>query len=300
LRWWFSQNRKEIWPAAEAPAEAGPDFICIGMAKAATGWLFDQLRDHPDFWMPSIKELRYLFFDRPRLDDVCERHAQYAEPARRQTANPADVAFIDEAFALAGQPIDVERYAALFRFKGERFSGDITPGYCWLQPRRIRHVAARFPNTKIVLLVRDPVSRLWSHLCMLKRVGQFDSSNLADPVRFHQWFGTSAVRTQSFATESLRRWLQNAPNLRLRYFLFDDVIDDPSGARRDILTFLGANPRRKGGRVPVHYNRKAGKEKMELTESIEQMLIAEMADELRACAETFGGAAKAWPARYGV
>ncbi len=38
----------------------GPDFICIGLPKAGTGWLYDQLDNHPDFWMPPVKELLYL------------------------------------------------------------------------------------------------------------------------------------------------------------------------------------------------------------------------------------------------
>jgi hypothetical protein len=50
----------------------------------------------------------------------------------------------------------------------------------------------------------------------------------------------------------------------------------------------------------VHFNRKAGQEKMELTEPVKQMLIGEMANEVRACAETFGGAARDWPQRYGL
>jgi hypothetical protein len=34
----------------------GPDFLCVGVPKAGTGWLFDQLNAHPDFWMPPVKE----------------------------------------------------------------------------------------------------------------------------------------------------------------------------------------------------------------------------------------------------
>src|SRR5437762_8195064 len=41
----------------------GPDFICIGMPKAGTAWLHDQLRHHPDFWMPPVKEVNYLLGD---------------------------------------------------------------------------------------------------------------------------------------------------------------------------------------------------------------------------------------------
>lgn len=30
-----------------------PDFICIGAQKAGTTWLYEQLRRHPDVWMPG-------------------------------------------------------------------------------------------------------------------------------------------------------------------------------------------------------------------------------------------------------
>jgi len=35
----------------------GPDVICIGMEKAGTGWLYDQLAHADGAWMPPIKEL---------------------------------------------------------------------------------------------------------------------------------------------------------------------------------------------------------------------------------------------------
>jgi hypothetical protein len=300
LRWWFSQKRKKTWPLAVAPPEAGPDFLCIGMPKSATGWLFDQLRYHPDFWLPSIKEFRYLFLPRPTLHHALRRHALYADPMRQRTTDPAELAFTAEIATLAGRPMDIEAYAALFRYRGERLCGDLSPGYCRAQPEEIAQVAARFPNAKILLLVRDPVSRLWSHLSMAWREKGFDESVLSDPARFHAWFETSLIYKEAYATETLRRWREYAPNLPLRTFLFDDILNDPAFVRREILSFLGADPRGKSGKLAVHFNRKARQDKMALTEAVEQMLIAEMADEVRACAETFGGAAKNWPARYGL
>ena len=38
-----------------------PDFICLGMQRSGTKWLYDQLNSHSHFWMPPIKELH--FFD---------------------------------------------------------------------------------------------------------------------------------------------------------------------------------------------------------------------------------------------
>jgi hypothetical protein len=39
---------------------AGPDFLCVGVHKGGTTWLYQQLDSHPDFWMPPLKELHYF------------------------------------------------------------------------------------------------------------------------------------------------------------------------------------------------------------------------------------------------
>jgi hypothetical protein len=38
----------------------GADLLGIGMARAGTSWLFDNLKCHPDFWVPPIKGTYYL------------------------------------------------------------------------------------------------------------------------------------------------------------------------------------------------------------------------------------------------
>ena len=43
-------------------ASRGPGFVGIGMQKAGTRWLHDQLQSHPELWLPLGKELH--FFDR--------------------------------------------------------------------------------------------------------------------------------------------------------------------------------------------------------------------------------------------
>src|SRR5689334_15761196 len=74
----------------QTAARTGPDFLCVGAQKAGTGWLYEQLRSHPDFWMPPVKELHY--FDRawrsPRVSP--------AEKQRNALRNARDVR--DETF----------------------------------------------------------------------------------------------------------------------------------------------------------------------------------------------------------
>ena len=72
--------------------------------------------------------------------------------------------------------MDVASYAALFQFKEQAFSGDITPGYANLDPAVIQQVDRVLPNLKVILLIRDPVDRAWSRLCMWARQQTFDTS----------------------------------------------------------------------------------------------------------------------------
>jgi len=46
-----------------------PDFLVIGVQKAATSWLWVQLKKHPYIWLPPVKELHFfdhLFVERNR------------------------------------------------------------------------------------------------------------------------------------------------------------------------------------------------------------------------------------------
>src|SRR6185503_5763398 len=100
-------------------AQAGvpePDFLCVGMVKAATDWLFDQLLHHPGFGVPPVKELRYLNVPMPRMDNTLRKLSHY-KTARRSPARDGHLAFLQEASALPEQPRHFEKYAALFRFK---------------------------------------------------------------------------------------------------------------------------------------------------------------------------------------
>jgi hypothetical protein len=295
---WFHRRRK-IWPDATAPAESGPDFLCVGMVKAATDWLFDQLSHHPDFWIPPVKELRYLNLAVPRLDNTVRKLAQYRN-RRRPPARDADLAFLKEAAPLAERPRDLEKYAALFRFRGERLSGDISPGYYDLDGDTIAAIARRFPQIRIVLMVREPLERVWSHLSMREREGHFDAGLLADVNAFARWFAQSEVRRACFATQVARRWAEHAPAVAFRHFFFDDVEADARAPRAKIIEFLGGDPRQKSGKLAADYNRKANLPKLSMSAPVRAFLLAELAEEIRGCAALFGGPARAWPVRYGL
>lgn len=276
---------------------AGPDFLCIGQPKAGTGWLYDQLFAHPDFWMPPAKELSFLNQPEPTMRFTV--HARRRRRQHRWNRDERDAQFLAYARENRRKKMDLDIYAGLFAFKGEKLSGDVSPMYCLLPDEIVAKVAARFPRTKIVLIVRDPVARAWSRISMAWRDDKFDAAILDDAGAFRRFLAGSERVGGIFATETVARWRRSAPGLAFRTILFDDIAADSAAARRAILEFLGADPG-KGDVQAAGDNRKAGDRKLEMSGLAREVLVAHFAEELRRGAEVFGGAAQDWAAAYGV
>ena len=129
----------------------GPDFLCVGIHKGGTTWLYQQLDSHPDFWMPPLKELHYL--------DQLSRVKRSSSPRCR---DQRDRRFLESINTLSAKPsLDLEQYAQLFEAKGPLLSGDISPNYSTLSNQVIRRVIRYFPNLKVIFMARDPVERVW-------------------------------------------------------------------------------------------------------------------------------------------
>ncbi len=275
----------------------GPDFICIGAQKAGTGWLYEQLRPHFDFWMPPLKELHY--FDRAGLSarELRTLSGDRIAEARRHARDEDDMRFFDLFAQLrAKEDVDLAGYAALFANKGTRVAGDITPGYSTLDDEMVRQIANKFPQTKVIFFARDPVERAWSQLSMWVRHGVIPR----DKIDIDAFLKDSAVRARSFPTKIVARWRQFVrPDLFHRYF-FDDLQRDAATLRAEVISFLGGDPDKRSGDLPADYNPKAAKEKLMMNAETRQKLVDFFADELRACATELGGAARDWPKRYGL
>ena len=272
---------------ASSPTQ-GPDFLCIGMGKSGTQWLYDQCRRHPDFWMPPIKEIHYLDREFPRR----------SRKPRGKRPQDRDYVFTKEMAAHRGQPMNLERYAQMFRFKGDQISGDVTPSYCTLPEELIERVMARFPHLKIILMLRDPVSRAWSHFGMKHRAQVVEMSTLRDPAKFREMLKTSKVTRMGSPAQIYRKWSRFVAPSQFRYYFFEDLTADSEAVSRDVLTFLGSDPSKNP--IDATHNRKASRPKFEITADIRDVLAEHFADELLDSARLFGSHARNWPAKYGI
>lgn len=110
-----------------------PDFVIVGAAKAGTTLMFHLLRQHPQVLVGDKKEIHYF-------DNRYDRgESWYKEnfPTKSE---------LKEASAIGETVI----------------TGEASPYYMF-HPHAIRRMAADIPGARVIVMVRDPVSRARSH-----------------------------------------------------------------------------------------------------------------------------------------
>jgi hypothetical protein len=294
-------------PERAPQVEAGPDFCCIGAQKGGTGWLYEQLREHPDFWMPPLKELHY--FDRLWRSQrkaaasrflFMGRGAGRFGAARKSARDERDLDFLNAMESLSERSeIDLQKYGALFAAKEGLLSGDITPGYSTLQDEIIEQIVTCFPRMKVIFLARDPVERAWSNLSMWVRHGSIDRFDISDADQVIRHLLRPEVLVRSHPSKIVARWRRHVSPALFRVYFFDDLKRNPSALRRLIIEFLGGDPARCSGELTADHNSKARLEKLELTGKVRSRMAEFFERELKTCAQELGGPALEWPARYG-
>ncbi|MEJ8572404.1 sulfotransferase [Microbaculum marinum] len=273
--------------------KSGPDFICIGSQKAGTGTLYNILRAHRDCSMPRIKELHY--FDLQSETRIFTRVTQRLERLKRKAAQKSGfenhARFVDIYLdaALNGRT-DVETYRRMFDTINDRVTGDVTPFYAILPEDKVAGIAAGLPEVKILYVIRDPVSRLWSHARMLaERSGRPITSDLRTFAQFCDW---DDVKARSLQSRTIRLWREHFGD-RLHILFFDDLRDRPEEYLAQVATILGIGGNPDDTSSDLHENRKA-KPSEPMPDDIRRHAREVMREEYEQLADLAGGHAKEW------
>lgn len=241
--------------------------FCVGATKAGTSWLYDFLAGHPGAHMRSIKELHY--FDTletgsfRRQIAVQERFSARlrermlsakGDALQRATQKMQDV--LDWQAVLALKSEDPVRYLSyLVQGRGDRvLVGDITPAYALLPLERLEAMAQMAPDVRFIYLMRDPISRLWSHVRMAaRRAGQAGKglaracAETLDRVLAGHEAGITARGDYAGALNRLNAAV--APDKLLVTFM--ETMLTPAGIAQ-ICAFLGLAPRDADFATPAH------------------------------------------------
>ena len=156
----------------------GPDIlICVGATKAGTTWLHHQLSAHPDCYFRSIKEYHYfstngdaqwakLIADtRAEIEQLSGLPDSESTPRLRQRLDDL-TSYLPLIAAREIDPVAFGDYLRRSAPQGAKLVGDFTPAYSVIAPKRLEPML-KMGALRVVYLIRDPLSRLWSHIRMI-------------------------------------------------------------------------------------------------------------------------------------
>ncbi len=189
-----------------------PFFFVVGVQKAGTSTLYNWLNQHPEICLPMIKETHF-FSHKERFNNGIEWYKKQ---------------FIKK------------KQASIW--------GEVDPEYIF-SPDAARRIIAYVNNPKLIVVLRNPLDRAFSHYLMSVRRGYEDMS-FRDAVRAEKYRiandGLFASDNYTYISRSLYAQQLQTLNKKFQcsdimYIKFDDLIDKSkqSDLIRNILIFIG-------------------------------------------------------------
>lgn len=194
-------------------SDALPDFFVLGVAKGGTTSLHHYLRQHPDLFLPYVKELHFFDADEERFSS------------------------------------DLDQYLGYFSDAGACHTGEATPSYfrhVEVAAERMRELYGEAPP-RFLLLLRDPVERAYSHYLHNVSEGReplsFEAALQAeqtDPAaKRRAW---KAYFADGVYADTLAKWFEAFPREQFLILLSADLEQTPDVTLQKILQFLGVDP----------------------------------------------------------
>ena len=207
----------------EAAADQGPlpTFVIAGAMRAGSTALSRWLSAHPEVFMAPRKELH--FFDKADAGSISTYRAEFAD--------------------WSGQPA----------------IGEATPNYLFASGA-VERLVATIPDVRVVVSLRDPVERAYSHYWS-RRSRALEVRSFAELVGEEQARPADAsadpngldLLARGRYLDQIHEALRHLPRPQLLVVLFDDVEGSPTETFAQICTFVDVDPTQ----VPAEVGRPA-------------------------------------------
>ncbi|MBL4625426.1 MAG: sulfotransferase domain-containing protein [Flavobacteriales bacterium] len=182
------------------------DFIGIGAAKSGSSWLNNILLQHPSIDIPSRKEL--TFFNRLDISGI----------ANNLYDNNLDFYFQFWDFN-----------------KKNKTRGEFSPQYLndIEAPTKIK---ACFPNTKLIVILRNPIHRALSHFEYDQHFNAIIPKDVSIENAINKF---PYLLDAGLYAQHLKRWLNTFSKEQIKIIIFEEAIENPTSTSQDLFQFLG-------------------------------------------------------------
>lgn len=203
-----------------------PDFILAGPGKAGTTALYYMLRQHPQIFLPSVKEPRFFAYE--------NTPPVYKGPEIDRIFNETTITNLDE-------------YLRLYENTGNALAiGDASPVYMHI-PKSVETIRKYIPDAKIIILLRHPSERAYSAYLHYLRDGYekltFHEALLKEAERTTQNWGIAWRYFQlGLIGDQIELYLQAFDRPQIFFIRYDIFLKDNIKVLNELFSFLGVDP----------------------------------------------------------
>ena len=250
--------------------EAALDYMHIGASRAASSWLWRNLKPHPEIRNPTGGD------DVPKDKNV-RFWNQDVEIARGRIGK--------------GKPL--RWYKEQYRRVPGQINVDMTDSNSWIPKERIQQISENFPDVKISYCIRNPIDTMWSHLYL--RVSKFPNIDFMKEAATIREVGRSKYNKKKPINIPWRpnvAYQQNYENWSKYFdvycFLFDDVIVNPKKIFQSIADMTNIDNTFWDDREDlISLKQNASKGKPKMFKEFGEILLEELDDEITFIEEYF-------------
>jgi hypothetical protein len=211
-----------------------PDFIIAGAMKCGTTSLHNILSSHPDIFIPQ-REIH--FFD---IDDI-NQHPDFFIFSNGNWYYPQFETNFEKY---------LNWYRAFFSPAHEtQLIGEDSTTYL-ASPKAPERIAKLIPDVKIIVMLRDPASRTYSHYWHLLRTGRA-IHNFEDSLRIMP----GNLIQRSLYKNQIERYLKYFPRDNICFILFEEFIQNIQGIIYEVCQYLNLTTNKINiNQIKTHYN----------------------------------------------
>lgn len=206
-----------------------PDFFIVGAARGGTTSLYSYLKQHPQVFLPDKKEPYFFAFN--------------GEGPRFKLADGS----LHEKVGCT----QAEYYEMYANSPRGYVLGDPSTWYLYFYEEVIKNIKALYcrqaEKAKIIMVLRSPVERAWSHYCMHQRAGFIDIPFLEaiSPGPFqnriqHGYYPSYDYIGFGMYSRQVQAYLEAFNDVKI--IIYEDFRNDSQAVVNDIVRFLGLEP----------------------------------------------------------
>ena len=190
--------------------EKWPDFFIVGAPRSGTTSLYENLKSIPEIFLSSVKEPNFFSIS------------------------------TDKKF-FAGAIRDKKNYLDLFQNAREnQLVGESSPSYL-RDPKSAQLIYDVSPHSKIIIILRNPIERAFSHYLLFFNLGTIKNSfsDLINQINNLEDEYSKRIFEAGLYSNQVKKYLNIFGKNQVKILIFEEAFVDFEQTLNDLLRFLG-------------------------------------------------------------